>query len=306
MLFTLREPERPLNLIFENTVISFVDDHKHLGLTLSTNGKWHTHINNILHSASSVLGIMRKLKFKLTRRALNQIYISYMRPILEYASIVWDGCAEYEKDLLDKIQNEAARIVTSLTRSVSLENLSQEIGWQSLSVRRQVQKLSIMYRANTNQLPSYMLNLFPPIINNVTHYNLRNQTDFVTPNARLEIYKRSFIPSAVQLWNGLDHTLRTIENVKQFKSATVQQLYTPYNIPSYYLEGDRFSSVIHSRIRNNCSNLNSDLCNNHLRDDPYCQCSETVEDAEHYLLQCPLYDAYRVTLFQSLLSISAF
>ncbi len=57
---------------------------------------------------------------------------------------------------------------------------------------------------------------------------------------------------------------------------------------------------MHSRIRNNCSNLNSDLCNNHLRDDPYCQCSETVEDAEHYLLQCPLYDAYRVTLFQSL------
>ncbi len=60
-----------------------------------------------------------------------------------------------------KIQNEAARIVTGLTRSVSLEKLRNEIEWQSLSVRRSVQKLSIMYKANNNQVPSYISNLIP-------------------------------------------------------------------------------------------------------------------------------------------------
>ncbi len=69
---------------------------------------------------------MRKLKFQLSRTSLNRIYISYLRPILEYASVVWDGCTDYEKSALDKIQNEAARIVTGLTRSVSLDNLRQE------------------------------------------------------------------------------------------------------------------------------------------------------------------------------------
>ncbi len=167
MLFTLRDIERPLHLTFQNTDISFVEHHKHLGVTLSNNGKWHEHINNIMTSTSKVLGIMKKLKFKLCRKSLNQIYISYMRPSLEYASVVWDGCSENEKDTLEKIQNEAARIVSGLTRSVSIENLRREVGWQLLAVRRNVQKLSIMYKANNNELPSYITNLIPPAVNAV-------------------------------------------------------------------------------------------------------------------------------------------
>ncbi len=195
MILTLRPIVQPLHLNVDGTEIAFVENHKHLGLTLSNNGKWHTHVNNIISSSSKILGIMRKLKFRLSRNSLNQIYISYMRPILEYASVVWDGCSEYEKSALEKIQHEAARIVTGLTKSVSLYNLSKEIGWQSLSVRRSVQKLSSMYKAFNNQTPSYISNLIPPEIQNVTHYNLRNRQNINIPLSRLEIHKRSFIPS---------------------------------------------------------------------------------------------------------------
>ena len=66
---------------------------------------------------------MRRLKYDFFRRALNQIYISYVRPLLEYSSIVWDGCTDEQSSSLEKIQNEAARIVTGLTRPVSLERL---------------------------------------------------------------------------------------------------------------------------------------------------------------------------------------
>ena len=38
----------------------------------------------ILKSASKVIGIMRKLEYAFSRIALNQIYISYVRPLLEY------------------------------------------------------------------------------------------------------------------------------------------------------------------------------------------------------------------------------
>ena len=34
---------------------------------------------------------------------------------MEYSSTVWDGCTAYEKDSLETVQNEAARIVTGLT-----------------------------------------------------------------------------------------------------------------------------------------------------------------------------------------------
>ncbi len=160
-----------------------------------------------------------------------------MRPILEYASVVWDGCSEYEKSALEKIQHEAARIVTGLTKSVSLYNLSKEIGWQSLSVRRSVQKLSIMYKAFNNQTPSYISNLIPPEIQNVTHYNLRNRQNINIPLSRLEIHKRSFIPSSVNLWNDISPAIRTAENIRQFKTNITNQLYTNYNVPIYYTKG---------------------------------------------------------------------
>lgn len=123
----------PPSLLFNGIPVQFVDSHKHLGLTLSYHGKWHEHVKSISKSSSKVLGIMRLLKFKIRRDFLNQIYISLLRPILEYVSVVWDNCTVIERESLEKYQNEAARIVTGVTRSISIDNLYKEIGWLSLS-----------------------------------------------------------------------------------------------------------------------------------------------------------------------------
>ena len=55
-----------------------------------SNGQWHTHIENIANSATKILGIMRKLKYYISRNALKQMYMSYLLPVVEYASVVWD------------------------------------------------------------------------------------------------------------------------------------------------------------------------------------------------------------------------
>ena len=96
---------------------------------------------------------MRKLKFTVRRKTLNQIYLSFLRPILVYASVVWDNCTLYEKDSLEKIQIEAGRIVTGLTRSASLYNLYHELGWLTLSERRKYQKLVLAYKITHNMVP---------------------------------------------------------------------------------------------------------------------------------------------------------
>ena len=75
---------------------------------------------------------MRKLKYSWSRDALNQMYMSYMLPIGEYPSVVWDGCSKQDSVTLQKVQNEAVRLVTRLTRSVSLEKLFKECGWATL------------------------------------------------------------------------------------------------------------------------------------------------------------------------------
>ena len=82
----------------------------------------------------------------LDRDSLNKIYISFVRPFLEYANIVWDNCAQYEANAIEKIQTEAARIVTGATRLVSLDMLSKEIGWESLRDRRYKHKMCQVYK----------------------------------------------------------------------------------------------------------------------------------------------------------------
>ena len=133
MLFSLRPIEHLPLLNFNNTAINFVENHKHLGVTLSCNGQWKTHIENILNAAYRTLGIMRNLKYRFSRQALNQMYMSYIRPTLDYSSIVWDGCSEQDKTALERLQHEAARIVTGLTRSTTIANLYKECGWDSLT-----------------------------------------------------------------------------------------------------------------------------------------------------------------------------
>ena len=96
------------SLNFNNTDISFVENHKDLGITFSCNGQWMTYIETIINAAYRTLGIMKKLKYSFSRQALNQMYISYIRPLLEYSSILWDGCSEQDKAALERLQNEIA------------------------------------------------------------------------------------------------------------------------------------------------------------------------------------------------------
>ena len=181
------------NTTFDGTPIKFVNELKHLGLTLSSNGQWHSHIDNIISSASKVLGIIRKLKFTFSCTALNQIFLSYILPVLECSCVVWDGCTMQDINSLQKIQNEAARLVTGLTRSVSVDNLYKECGWVTLEERRKQQKFIFMYKSVNGLVPSYISELIPPSISEITDCPLRNQYNITAPFSRTETARKSCI-----------------------------------------------------------------------------------------------------------------
>ena len=75
VLFTLKKLDFFPQLVFDNIPISFVDSHNYLVVTRSSTGQWHSHIQNIDKSATRKMGIMRKLKYSLSRNALNQMYM---------------------------------------------------------------------------------------------------------------------------------------------------------------------------------------------------------------------------------------
>ena len=102
----------------DNQVIIEVESHKHLGVILSNDCTWHKHIDYVKEKAGGRINVMTRLKFGIDRKTLffETVYLTFIRPILEYADVVCDNCTNYEKQELDKIQTEADRIVTGATK----------------------------------------------------------------------------------------------------------------------------------------------------------------------------------------------
>ena len=69
-----------------------------------------------------------KFKYFLDPKSFETIYISLIREILEYRDVVWVNCTQQEKQDIEKIQIEAARIVTGTTKFVSIHSLYEETG----------------------------------------------------------------------------------------------------------------------------------------------------------------------------------
>ena len=122
----------------------------------------------------------------------------YIKPILEYGDVIWDNCTLNDKNDLDKIQHEAARVVSGCTKLVSINSLQNEVGWESLSERRLKHKLILLYKMLHNLVPSYLADLTPPLVGNFTPYSLRNADQLRPPSARTSLYKDYFVPSVLR------------------------------------------------------------------------------------------------------------
>ena len=290
-------PVPNMNIKFSNESVELVKNHKHLGVTLSSNGNWTEHIDNIVKSALKQVNVLRKLKFTLSKQALANIYLSFIRPVMEYACEVWDGCFEREVEKLEKVQLEAARIVTGLTRYANKDALYFETGWDSLQNRRENRKLTTFYKLHNRCCPDYLVTCLPPLVSDVNTYNLRNSEDYIPPRCRLRVSVNSFIPSSVRLWNNLDPSIRNLPTVSSFKNHIKTNV---FKAPEYYREGPRTLNILHSRLRHQCSTLNADLKRINVINNPKCNCGSPYEDAFHYFLECPLYLNQRMTLVAGL------
>ena len=111
--------------------IKEVESHKHSGVILSNDCSLQIYIDYIKEKAWTRIDIMHQLKYDLGRKSLETIYKSFIRPLLEYADVIWDNCTQQNKNEFELIQLEAARISTGTTKLVSVANLYVETGWET-------------------------------------------------------------------------------------------------------------------------------------------------------------------------------
>ena len=124
-----------------------------------------------------------------------------MRPILEYASPVWDPQGIVGQEALEKVQNRADRFVTGNYNfeNGSMTSILEQLGWESLHKRRKGSKLILLFKGLKGRASIPCDDLQPP------NKRSRNQHPiaFQVPYARTDIYKYSFFPDTIMDWNAL-------------------------------------------------------------------------------------------------------
>ena len=291
-----RDPEYP-KLNFQQCQLQFVDQHKHLGIIFSPDLSWSHYIDTILANANKKLGIMKKYKFKINRNTLSLMYKSFIRPQLEYASEVWGTCLnQNESEKLEKLQLNAARIVTGLTLLASRESLYLETGWEPLNQRRKLTRLKTMYKVDKQLTPNYLRDIFP---SKFSSYNTRNTLNYSVPKCKLQLYKHSFVPTVINEWNSLPENIKTSESIVTFMNKVKTKQNSP---PVYFACGIRRLNILHTRLRHNCI-LNKDLFRCNIINSPLCTCGK-IEDEYHYFFTCPRYKDARNVLFNNIFKIN--
>ena len=144
------------------------------------------------------MGLIRKSFVAFDKVSLGLLYISLVRPHLEYCNVIWGPFYKGDIIAVEKIQRRATKLVPE-SKHLSYQDRLQALDIPSLSYRRQRGDMIATYKLLTNQLKIKGEELFS--MGNVTtrghKYKLFKQhaTKFVRTNA--------FSTRIVTDWNSL-------------------------------------------------------------------------------------------------------
>ena len=97
----------------EGMVLENVDSIKYVGVSISHDLRWNTHISNMCTKANRTIGFIRRNLYQCPQDVKEAAYKGLVRPILEYGSCVWDPPGVVLQEEIEKVQNRALRLVTS-------------------------------------------------------------------------------------------------------------------------------------------------------------------------------------------------
>ena len=88
-----------------------------------------------------------------------ELFNSHIKPHIDYASVVWDGCSDVLKKRLNSLHIRAVKLIfpdTTLTTDQKLK----EMRIMSLQKKLEYNKGLFMYRVLNNEAPEYISNLY--------------------------------------------------------------------------------------------------------------------------------------------------
>ena len=296
-------------LYFNNLEAKSVNEHKHLGLIMDTKLTFASHINDKLSKARKGIGILKSLNQYLPTKILDQIYKMYIRPHLDFCDIIYhepntlnsfDSSINlrYLMNTVERIQYHAALSITGAWQGTNLDKIYEELGWESLTNRRHYRRLIQFYKIQNNLVPSYLKEPIP-----VAREFMRTlRTQFILSEIKFntDSYRDSFYPDSIRSWNRLGNEFRNSPTLKSFKSKMIA-LYRP-PIRSIFDIHDTEGVKWLYQLRVGLSPLNYHKHSHNFLDTPSNKCivCNTIENTQHFMLSCSIYNDARIVLFRSL------
>ena len=93
---------------------------------------WESHISEIQEKISRAIGILKYARNFVQTDTFMNLYRNITEPHFRYYCSVWGACGASKLDVLQKLQNKAARIVTNSPFDASAAPLLQRLGWPSV------------------------------------------------------------------------------------------------------------------------------------------------------------------------------
>ena len=153
----------------------------------------------MLAKANSRLFMLRTLKrFGFSAEELSVMYSGYVRPVLEYADVVWhSGLTAKQCNDIEAIQKRACRTILG-RQYLSYDDALNSCDLDTLSGRRESHCQRFAEGLAQNNRTS---SLIPPTRGECHGRNLRNNHKILPPRARTERFNNSPVPYFIRLLN---------------------------------------------------------------------------------------------------------
>ena len=200
-------------------------------------------------------------------------------------------------DSIEKIQYQAALVVTGAWQGSSRNKLYDELGWESLNDRRYFRRLVLIYKIHNNISPRYLIDNMPPLRRRL-YGNIYSHI-YHEIQCKTNRYMNSFFPDAIKIWNKIDTSFHQCNTIGSFKHSIIGLLRP--TAKSIFNVHDPVSLKFLFQLRVSLSPLKQHKLLHGFDDiiNDWCACNCSPESTTHFLFYCPLYDQQRIVLFNS-------
>jgi hypothetical protein len=189
-------------------------NERDLGVIISDDLKLDIQVVSAATKANRMLGMLKK-SFRSRKLSLwKGLYITYIRPHLEYAIQVWSPHLQRDIDILERVQHRATKVITEI-KHLPYEQRLQKLGITTLKIRRIRGDLIQLFKF-ANIIDIIDLPLIPNDSCFITRgHNMRLIRELVKNcDQRFHFFSNRVVPH----WNALPATVINAPSVHVFKN----------------------------------------------------------------------------------------